>query len=80
MEGMFDYGSQYFEEAQKFYSKFIFDMFMLNTQSDRERLATETAQEIQAWRDRWIRDRKASKYCPLITAVEMLVTKEISGQ
>lgn len=79
MEGMFDYGSEYFEEAKKFYSKFVFDLFMLNTQGERARYATETAQEIQEWRNRWLRDPKARKYTPLVTAVEMLVTKEISG-
>ena len=78
MATLFNHGSEFFREAEQMYSKFCFDLFMLNTAKEKEAFATETAHKIQEWRDRWSRDPKASPYLPLITAVDFISSRKIN--
>jgi len=74
-----NHGSKYFDEAKKFYSEAALSLYLL-ADNEKERFARETAQKVEAWRQRWISDKEACKYTALITAVDMMLNHEIYGE
>lgn len=78
MDSPFNYGLEYFREAEQTYSRLRFDLYMCNTPADKEAFATKTAHEIQTWRERWLADHKAQGFTALCTAVELMITRDMS--
>lgn len=75
----FGCGNEFFDEAKKFYSESVLSLYLL-ADNEKERFARETAQKVEAWRQRWISDKEACKYTALITAVDMMLNHEIYGE
>lgn len=77
MFDLINHGSKYFDEAKKFYSDAALSLYLL-ADNEKERFARETAQKVEAWRQRWISDKEACKYTALCTAVELMITRDMS--
>ena len=75
----FGYGDPYFTEAMKFYSEALFALYLLPS-NEKERFAEKTTREIEAWRQRWIQSEEGRKFLPLVTAVDLMLNREIFGQ
>jgi hypothetical protein len=73
------YGNEFFDEARKFFSETMFSLFLCPT-NEKERFAEKTTREIESWRQRWMQSEEGRKFMPLITAVDMMLNREIFGQ
>lgn len=73
------YGNEFFDEARKFFSETMFALYLLPTNA-KERFAEETTHKIEAWRQRWIQSEEGRKFLPLVTAVDLMLNRQIYGE
>lgn len=73
------YGNQFFDEARKFFSETMLSLYLIPS-NEKERFAEETTRKIEAWRQRWMRSEEGRKFLPLVTAVDMMLNREIYGE